>query len=415
MGGPVNQERLWRTIEELAAITDAASPYTRRSFTDLHVAGRAWLREQFIEAGLLPSLDAAANLTGHVDGTGTGLGAIAVGSHSDTVPAGGRFDGIAGVLSGLEVARALRDNGVKLRHGFQVIDFLSEEPSVYGMSCVGSRALAGVLSAEHLAFQEPGGETLGQAIDRMGGDASKLTEPLRSPGDIAAYVEVHIEQGPVLESGNIPAGIVTAIVGISRTNIHFTGQADHSGNTPMTMRRDALLGASQVVVLAAQLARALNSDEDYFVGTVGQLKVEPNASNIVPGAVSMCVEYRSNSTPARNSYIADIKEHAKRIAEELDLEVSFEALSDAPPAVCDDTVRDAIRSACGKLGSSYKNMPSGAGHDAMHVSRLAPMGMIFIPCRGGRSHCADEWVSPEDLAAGANVLYETVRALDAKL
>ncbi|MBT3359124.1 MAG: Zn-dependent hydrolase [Rhodospirillales bacterium] len=415
MGGSVNQDRLWRTIEELAAITDPAHPYTRRSFSDLHVAGRAWLREQFLEAGLSPSLDAAANLTGHLEGSQPELGAIVVGSHSDTVPDGGRFDGIAGVLSGLEVARALRDNGVKLRHGFQVVDFLAEEPSTYGMSCVGSRALAGVLSPEHLAFQEPGGETLAQAIDRMGGNTAKLTGPLRSPGEIAAYVEVHIEQGPVLESGKIPAGIVTAIVGISRTNIHFTGRADHSGNTPMTMRRDALLGASQLVVLADQLARALNSDDDYFVGTVGKLDVEPNASNIVPGAVSMCLEYRSNSTPARASYIAAMTEHAKRIAKELDLEVSFEAVSDAEPAICDDAVRGAIRDACEKLGSPHLDMPSGAGHDAMHVSRIAPMGMIFIPCLAGRSHCADEWVSSEDLAAGANVLFETVRALDARL
>ena len=406
---------MWHTIEELAAITDAASPYTRRSFTDLHVAGRAWLREQFIEAGLVPSLDAAANLTGHVDGTGSGLGAIAVGSHCDTVPAGGRFDGIAGVLSGLEVARTLRENGVKLRHGFQVVDFLSEEPSVYGMSCVGSRALAGVLSAEHLAFQEPGGETLAQAINRMGGDAAKLTGPLRDPGEIAAYVEVHIEQGPVLESRKIPAGIVTAIVGISRTNIYFTGQADHSGNTPMSMRRDALLGAAKLVVLADELARALNTDEDYFVGTVGQLNVEPNASNIVPGWVSMCLEYRSNSTPARKSYIEAVTAHGKRIAEELGLKISFEAVSDADPAICDDAVRGAIRDACEKLQYEHLDMPSGAGHDAMHVARTAPMGMIFIPCLEGRSHCADEWVSSEDLAAGANVLYETVRALDARI
>ncbi len=411
----INEGRLWRTIEELAAITDPASPFSRRSFSELHIAGRAWLREQFIEAGLNPSLDAAANLTGHVDGSETGLGAIVVGSHSDTVPGGGRFDGIAGVLSGLEVARSLRDNGVTLRHGFQVVDFLSEEPSAYGMSCVGSRALAGVLNAEHLAFQEPGGETLGQAINRMGGDTAKLTGPLRSPGEFAAYVEVHIEQGPVLESRKIPAGIVTAIVGISRTNIHLIGRADHSGNTPMTMRRDALLGASRLVVLADQEARALNSDDDYFVGTVGQLTVEPNASNIVPGRVSMCLEYRSNSTPARAHYIAAMTEHGKRIAKELDLEISFEQVSDAEPAICNDVVREAIRDACKKLGSGYVDMPSGAGHDAMHVAHIAPMGMIFIPCLAGRSHCADEWVAPADLAAGADVLYETVRALDAKL
>ncbi|MBL6946425.1 MAG: Zn-dependent hydrolase [Rhodospirillales bacterium] len=415
MGLSVDQDRLWRTIEGLAAITDPNRPYTRRSFSALHVKGRNWIRGQFEEAGLALSLDAAANLTGHRQGADSGLGAIVVGSHSDSVPDGGRFDGIAGVLAGLEVARALRDNGVELRHPFQVVDFLAEEPSAYGMSCVGSRALAGALTAEHLGVQEPGGETLAEGINRMGGDAAKLTGPLRSPGEIAAYVEVHIEQGPVLESRKIPAGIVTAIVGISRTNIYFTGRADHSGNTPMTMRRDALLGASKLVVLAEEEARALNSDEDYFVGTVGQLDVEPNASNIVPGRVSMCLEYRSNSTPARAGFINAMKRHGERIAKDVDLEIRFEPVSDAEPAVCDDRVRAAIRAACEKSGHGCIDMPSGAGHDAMHVARLAPMGMIFIPCQAGRSHCPEEWVSPEDLAAGVNVLYETILALDSKL
>ena len=411
----VNAERLWRSIEELAAITEPEHPYTRRSFSPLHLQGRDWIRRQFEEAGLEPSLDAAANLSGRRDGTEAGLAPIVIGSHSDTVPGGGRFDGIAGILSGLEVARALRDNAVQLRHPLEIVDFLAEEPSEFAMSCIGSRGMVGNLTAAHLRLPGPDGETLGAAIGRMGGDAKALSGPLRQPGDIGAYVEIHIEQGPVLEDRNIPAGIVTAIVGIARTTITVTGRADHAGNTPMDMRRDALLGASRLVLLVDEEARALAADEVYFVATVGQLEVEPNASNVVPGRVALCVEYRSNSTPARGAFVAAMKRHGERIADEFDLDIDFELLSDADPAICADVVRECIRNACDASGHPALDMPSGAGHDAMQVARIAPMGMIFIPCREGRSHCPDEWVSPEDLTAGAAVLYETVLALDARL
>jgi beta-ureidopropionase / N-carbamoyl-L-amino-acid hydrolase len=411
----VNAERLWRSIEELASITEPDQPYTRRSFSALHVEGRDWIRKQFEEAGLEPSLDAAANLSGLRPGTEAGLAPIMVGSHSDTVPGGGRFDGMAGVLSGLEVARALRDNGMQLRHPFEVVDFLAEEPSEFAMSCIGSRGMVGNLTADHLRLPAPDGEILGDAIGRMGGNATALVAPLRQSGSIGAYVEIHIEQGPVLESRDIAAGIVTAIVGIARTTITVTGRADHAGNTPMDMRRDALLGASRLVLLVDEEARAQASSNVYFVATVGQLDVEPNASNVVPGRVEFCVEYRSNSTPARGAFVAAMKRHGERIADEFELDIHFELVSDADPAICADVVRDCIRDGCKASAHDFLDMPSGAGHDAMQVAQIAPMGMIFIPCREGRSHCPDEWVSPEDLTAGAEVLYETVLALDARL
>jgi len=415
MTDQINAERLWKRLETLAGITDPHVPYTRRSFTQLHLEGRDWLKTEFESAGLSVRLDTAANMIGRKSGREDGLAPIVVGSHSDTVPAGGRFDGIAGVLAGLEVVSSLADKGMRLRHPLEIIDFLAEEPSVFGMSCVGSRIMGGHLSAGMLDVAEPSGETLGQAIRRMGGNPDKLDEAVRKPGDVAGYAELHIEQGRVLQEKGIPVGVVTEIVGITRYNIVVAGRADHAGNTPMALRQDALAAASALVLFAEQEARNLNRDGIYFVGTVGQLNVTPNATNVVPGGVQLGLEFRSGSNVARQAFIASVQSHASELASQRGVTFSFDLVSDADPAVCAEEVRTAIGGACQSCGVSYLEMPSGAGHDAMHVAAAGPMGMIFIPCRDGRSHCPEEWVEPTELAVGARVLYETVLRLDAQL
>src|SRR5580704_7943715 len=211
----------------LADITDPARPYTRRSFTALSLEGRAWLAQRFAEAGLTTRIDTAGNLIGRIEGCKSALGVIAVGSHSDTVPFGGRFDGIAGVATGLEIARALRDSGTRLDHTLEIIDFLAEEPSEYGLSCVGSRGMTGSLDGKMLDLVEPGGETLRDALRRVGGDPDGLERARRS--DISAFLELHIEQGIVLESQSLDIGVVSSIVGIRRIEIIFEGEADHAG------------------------------------------------------------------------------------------------------------------------------------------------------------------------------------------
>lgn len=412
----IDAERLWRRLEALAAVTDPASPYTRRSFSALHAEGRDLLREWFAEAGLMVGLDAAANLIGRREGRDAGLRPLMAGSHSDTVPNGGRFDGIAGVLAALEAAHCLADHGHVLRHPLEIVDFLAEEPSAYGMSCVGSRLMGGRLGRDGLLnLTDPAGETLADAVRRMGGDSDRLDEAVRGPGSIAAYMELHIEQGPVLEGRGIGIGVVSAIVGITRYAITVEGRADHAGNTPMDMRQDALTAAARLVLKAEEEARALNRSDAFFVGTVGQLAVEPNAANVVPGRVRLTVEFRSGSNAARQSFIASLRRFAEEIAAVNGTRIAFERLSDADPAVCSDVVRDAIRDGCATAGLSCIDMASGAGHDAMHVANAGPMGMIFIPCRGGRSHCPEEWVEPKDLAAGATVLLEALMALDVRL
>jgi N-carbamoyl-L-amino-acid hydrolase len=411
----VNGERLWQRVEALAAITDPATPYTRRSFSPLHTKGRGRLRAWFAEAGLTVRLDTAANLIGRRDGAEPRLPPLMAGSHSDTVPGGGRFDGIAGVLTALEAAQAIKDAGHGLRHPLEIVDFLAEEPSEYGMSCVGSRLMAGRLGGDGLNLPRTDGETLAQGIRRMGGDPDRLAEAVRAPGSIAGYVELHIEQGPVLEERGLGVGVVTAIVGITRYAITVDGRADHAGATPMDMRCDALTAASHLVLKAEEEARALNRDDVYFVATIGRLTVTPNAANVVPGRVDLVVEFRSGANAAREAFIAGLRRFAEGVAAATGVKIAFERLSDAPPAICSDAVRGAIRDACAATGTGCLDMASGAGHDAMHVAAAGPMGMIFIPCRGGRSHCPEEWVEPKDLTAGAAVLLDTLLRLDASL
>ena len=244
----VDQNRLWSRLEALSRLTDPERPWTRRSFTPRFLEGRAWLMEQFRAAGLDTSVDAGGNLVGRLQGTEQGLKPILIGSHSDTVPSGGRYDGILGVLTALEVAQGFVESGRRPRHTLEVVDFLAEEPSEFqGLSCIGSRAISGALTEDHLALHRDDGMSLREAIAYVGGDPAKLEDSVREAGSIAAYLEVHIEQGRVLESQSVPIGIVTDIVGIRREKIVVTGRADHSGATPMPLRRDAAVGAAKLI------------------------------------------------------------------------------------------------------------------------------------------------------------------------
>lgn len=411
----IDPDRLWRRIEALAAITDPERPFTRRSFSSRFVEGRGWVGDEMARAGLEVGLDGAANMIGTRDGTVAGLPPIVVGSHSDTVPEGGRFDGIAGVVAGIEVARALSDNGVALRHPLWVVDFLGEEPSEYGVSCIGSRVWGGTMTPTMLRAPEPGGETLERAIVRVGGDSDALPGPLMGKGEIAAFVELHIEQARLLESKGLAVGVVTGIAGITRKRITVVGRADHAGATPMGLRRDALAVAARIVTWVARRAEALAAEPEGFVATIGSFNVVPNAANVVPGRVEMVLEFRSLSDDLRRDFGDDVETAVRNLAAETEISVGVAPITDAEPAICAPVVMDAIRAACADAGLKSIDMPSGAGHDAMHVARVAPMGMIFIPCRDGRSHCAEEWVEPEWLADGTEALYRTVLKLDAAL
>lgn len=411
----LDRDRLWRRLETLAGFTDPERPWTRRAFTPLHAASRDWLAGEFAAAGLAVSLDAGGNLIGRREGTEPDRLPLISGSHCDTVPSGGRFDGIAGVLAALEFAHALQDAGETLRHPLEVIDFLSEEPSDYGVSSVGSRAFPGKLSTEQLALTNPDGETLGAAIARVGGDPAALAKPLRGPKSTAAYVELHIEQGRVLEAANVPIGVVSSIVGIRRLGITVTGRADHAGTTPMDERRDALVGAAKVIGAARDLAAAMTGDPDYVVATVGHLSVSPNAANAVPGAVEMILDLRSSSAAILEDFPGLLEKTCAPDVAALRCAYAATTLSLAAPTDCAPLVRHAIAKAAHSFDLRVMPLPSGAGHDAVNAALTGPTGMIFIPCREGRSHCPEEWATPDALFDGARVLAETLRELDRTL
>lgn len=412
---PLDADRLWADVIDLAALTEPERPYTRRSFSQLFLRGRALVAERFAQAGLAVRIDAAGNLIGRLEGTDPERGIIAVGSHSDTVPAGGRFDGIAGLATALEVVRSLRDQGVRLDHSMEVIDFLAEEPSEYGLSCIGSRGMAGVLEPSMLDMAEPGGETLGAALRRVGGDPDRLGEARRS--DIKAFLELHIEQGVVLESQGLDVGIVTSLVGIRRMEIVFEGAADHAGTTPMHLRQDALVAGARTAASVRTLAEQLADEgQGYFVATVGIFNVEPAASNIVPGRCRLVIDARSTNPALSGRFVEGIeRESAAHAAAARVDRLPIATLSDSKPVICDETVRAAMYQGARDLGLSAVDLPSGAGHDAGFMSRICKSAMVFVPCRGGKSHVPEEWSDREQIAGGAAVILQAVTALDKRL
>jgi N-carbamoyl-L-amino-acid hydrolase len=412
---PVSAERLWADVMALAAITEPEVPYTRRSFTPKFQEGRDFLRRRFESAGLTVRIDAGGNMIGHRAGREAGRGTILIGSHSDTVPGGGRFDGVAGVATALEVARSLADRGVELAHDLEVVDFLAEEVSAFRISCVGSRAMAGRLTPEMLTEEGPGGEKLSDALKRVGGDPAALPNALRS--DIAAFLELHIEQGRVLEAAGEDIGVVRTIAGITRIGLVIEGRADHAGTTPMSLREDALSGAVEIVRAIRDEARArAEAGEGYFVATTGELHLEPNAGNVVPRQVRLLIDARAEGRETMESFLRWMKEALPPLAAAQRAKLtSCDVLSDATPAIMDPAICRTLAEAAGGLGLSCREMTSGAGHDAAWVSRFAPAAMIFIPCRDGRSHTPEEWAESHQLAAGAAVMFDAVLRIDRML
>ncbi len=409
----IDAERLWDDIMALGAITEPDRPYTRRSFSPRYDDGRAWLAQRMREAGLVTHIDAAGNLIGRRDGKYASNRTIVVGSHSDSVPSGGRFDGMAGVIGGIAIARALDKHDVALDHPLEVIDFLAEEPNEFGLSCIGSRGITGCLTAEHLALRNRQGETLAAALARVGGDPAQVRRARRD--DIAAAFELHIEQGPVLESGGIDIGIVTAIAGITRLEIEFEGTAGHAGTTPMQLRRDPLVAAARVVGWVHACALELSARaQGHFVATVGVIEALPGATNVIPRTARILIDARSENRRLVEEFRGALDAESSAAAQAARVERSkFSCLSDNLPAACDPQLRHVLDRCAALLGFSSRAMASGAGHDMAFISQVAPAAMVFIPCKGGRSHTPEEWAAAGALAAGTRVILEAILRVDA--
>jgi beta-ureidopropionase / N-carbamoyl-L-amino-acid hydrolase len=397
---------------ELAEFREPDQPgWTRRLFSEPYRRSRAWTRELMASAGLEVQTDAVGNLLGRLAGERPELPELVIGSHTDTVAGGGRFDGMVGVVAAVEVARLLRQSGRRIRHSLLVVDFLGEEPNRFGVSCVGSAAVAGELGELQLNLIDDKGETLAAAlagIDACPADPLEMRWPATR---LHAYLELHIEQGPQLERAGIRLGVVTSIAGIHRAVVTLVGRPDHAGTATMDNRRDALAAAAEVVLLVERLASdsALGGEG---VGTVGRLDIAPGAANVVPGIATVWVEFRSAKTQWLDGRHQALEAGVRECAARRRLEVEIEWVSEGSPVACAPAPRKAIIEAVQELGHPYLELPSGASHDAALLARICPMGMIFIPSRDGRSHCPEEWSDPEDVALGAETLLAAVLRLD---
>ncbi|GIV95546.1 MAG: Zn-dependent hydrolase [Herpetosiphonaceae bacterium] len=404
----IDTDRLLRDLDTLATFTEPGTTgWTRRAFSPAFIAARAWLAKRMQDAGLSVSVDAAGNLIGRRPGL-VDMPSLMIGSHTDTVPGAGRFDGMLGVLAGIAVARALDQAGVQLHYPLEIVDFLAEEPTPFGLSCIGSMGMAGVLDERELARQDSSGRTLAEALQAVGGRPDDLGSAIRKRGDIAAYLELHIEQGRVLEEQGAPLGVVQGIVGIRRAMLQFAGRPDHAGTTPMGLRHDALAAAAEVILAAERMAYAAGA----AVATVGRLAISPNQENVVPGSVEMSLEVRSLNWGTVERVWAGIESEARTACSSRGVELIAGDLHDVAPMHTPDWLLEIIARACGEVATDPPLLPSGAGHDASWIGRIAPAGMIFVRSKDGRSHCPEEYSAPEDIALGANALGAALLALD---
>jgi len=408
MGLTIDPDRLVANWHALSSFRDESLPgWTRRPFTAPYRAARAWLAQRMTDAGLEVRTDAGGNLIGRRSGREHGLPSIVLGSHTDTVTGGGRFDGMLGVLAAIEVAHSFSDHAVATLHPVEVVDFLAEEPTDFGISTVGSRAWAGALAPSMLELRDDRG-TLGEAIASVGGTPADLALARRSSEDIAVYLELHIEQGPVLENAGQRLGVVSGITGICRFAVRLEGRSDHAGTMPMGLRRDALAGAAEVL-----LALEHHWRDGGGVGTVGRLHVLPNATNVVPGTVDLLSEMRSVDGARLAAARQAFGDSVRLITDRRQLRCTLDELSYEAPVPISESIQALLADVVAALGQPVRRLPSFAGHDANQIAKIAPIGMLFVPSRGGRSHCPEEWTDLADAALGARALGEAVLRFDA--
>jgi beta-ureidopropionase / N-carbamoyl-L-amino-acid hydrolase len=398
-------DRLLAQLRELAQFgSNANGGVGRVAYSPADLQARAWITGVMREAGLVVRTDVAGNLVGRREGTVRALPPILFGSHIDSVPDGGNYDGTLGSLAAIETARTFRERGLTTRHPLEVVVFQNEEGGL-----VGSRALSGELLPEHLTRVSASGRTLAEGTAALGGDPNDLGRARRSPGDVAAYLELHIEQGGTLEREERDIGIVTGIVGINWWDVTVTGFSNHAGTTPMHQRQDALLAAARFI---QAVHRIVTSEPGRQVGTVGRIEAVPGAPNVIAGEVRLSLEIRDLDAAKIAVLFERIRNEAQSLGEQSGTRFAFAPAFESTPAPTDDRVRGAIAGAAASLGLTTMELPSGAGHDAQSVARFAPIGMLFVPSVGGISHSPKEFTRPEDVVNGANVLANAVLALD---
>ena len=393
----VNGDRLNQSINNLAQIGKLPDGGVKRiAYSPEDIAARNLVKNWMLEAQMEVRIDAAGNIIGRYLGKNPALPAIATGSHLDTVPCGGHYDGAYGVLAGLEVVRVLQEKNMRLDHSVEVIVFTDEEGSM-----IGSKAISGRVVNDPGYYRRPDGSDIYTCLERVGGNWQNIAQARRSEQDIAAFVELHVEQGPVLESMDKQIGVVEGIVGQRRFNITVKGRANHAGTTPMPMRCDALVAAAQVVLAVNQIGNSPGQQ----VATVGKMQGVPNAANVVPGWVEMSLDIRDLSGLHIDSLLEKLRIHLEEIAIATKTQISLHPCLHNEPAIAEPFIQSAIAKSCENLNLSYTYLPSRASHDAQEMAQITNMGIIFVPSKMGVSHDASEYTSPEQCTQGARTMY----------
>jgi len=402
----IDSARMMSELEELSCIGRTASGgVTRLGLTAENAAAKELVARWMGQAGLTVRYDAAANLIGRLGGDGP---AIVLASHLDSVIEGGRFDGPMGVVIALEVARLLAGKQGELARPVEVIALSDEEGARFGTGFFGSRAMLGKLPPDVLDRQDKNGLTVAQAMDKLGYPPHKIGQAARDPGEIAAYLEVHVEQGAVLDQLDCPVGVVTGIAGPAHLQVTLQGRADHAGATPMNLRKDPLVAAAQVILTAEKLAKEISPTA---VATVGKVWVEPGAVNVIPGLAGFSLDIRDVEKTTRDALVQSILAILQEVCSARQIEWASEEHLCVDPVPLSSRMQDTLARACGKAGVPIHNMPSGAGHDAMVFAPRVETGMLFVRSRGGVSHSPEERTDETDIAIATEVLWRAVMDL----
>jgi ureidoglycolate amidohydrolase len=406
----INRDRLVADLETLASFSDDTPPgISRLVFADADQKSRVWLKAQCNDAGLAVREDAVGNMFARWVGARPQLAAIGTGSHIDAIPHSGKFDGTVGVLGGLEAIRALQQGGFQPQRSIELLLFTSEEPTRFGLGCLGSRMLSGGLTSDaDTRLKDSEGSTLAQ-LRAAAGFHGSLDQVRLPDGYYAAFVELHIEQGPLLEKEGLPLGIVTSIAAPAALRISIEGEGGHAGGVLMPDRKDAFCAAAEIVLAVEERARATGSIDT--CGTVGKCQIYPGAVNSIPSRVEMDIDVRDTDEQRRNRVLREIEQACAQVAARRNVQVKVTPINADAPATCSPRVINALVEAAEENGLPYKKMVSRAYHDSLFMARIAPVGMVFIPCRGGVSHRPDEYSAPQEIETGAKVLASTLARL----
>ncbi len=407
----INPARLNRNLAELGRMGETPQGMMRLAYSLADIQGREYAMSLMRHAGLEIRIDPAGNIIGRKSGSDPNLPAIALGSHTDTVPNGGKYDGALGVLGAIEVAQTLAESSRTLRHPLEIIIFTNEEGTRFHRWLLGSRAMSGLLEPEDYTAVDEEGVSLERRLDDIGGDLSRIDQARRHRGELAAYFELHIEQGPTLHQTGTPLGAVTGITGRYVFKVEVQGTANHAGTTPMASRHDALAAASHMVLATQRLA---SEAEICRVATVGNIQVTPNAVNVVPGEVSLGVEFRDVDVNSLNAAETTLRRNAAEIADANRVSIAINPVEATAAVPLPARMQGLVAEAADQAGLSFQSLPSGAGHDAQAIAQITESGMVFVPSVDGISHSPDEFSLPSDCANGAQALLNMLLMADAR-